>query len=54
MEAIMGSVTTIVEAAISWITSFVGVIVAQPLLLAFVLLSFVGLGVGLIARLLRL
>lgn len=54
MDSIITSVTALVTGAISWVTSFVGVIVAQPLLLMFVIVSFVGLGVGLIGRMIRL
>lgn len=54
METLMTSVGTIVTQSISWIGDFVGVITEQPLLLAFVVVSFVGLGVGLIKRLIRL
>lgn len=50
----MTNVGTIVTQAISWIGDYVGVITEQPLLLAFVVVSFVGLGVGLINRLIRL
>lgn len=54
METLMSSVTQIVTNAISWIGQYVTVITEQPLLLAFVIVSFVGLGVGLINRLIRL
>lgn len=54
METLMTSVGTIVTQSISWIGDYVGVITEQPLLLAFVVVSFVGLGVGLIKRLIRL
>lgn len=54
MSAILGDVTSFVTEAIGWINSFVGVIVAQPLLLMFVIVAFVGLGVGLIQRLIHL
>lgn len=54
MDTLMTSVGTIVTNAISWIGDYVGVITEQPLLLAFVIVSFVGLGVGLINRLIRL
>lgn len=54
METLMTSVGTIVTQSITWIGDFVGVITDQPLLLAFVVVSFVGLGVGLIKRLIRL
>lgn len=54
MEAIITAITALVNGAISWVTSFMDVITGQPLLLAFVALSFVGLGVGLIRRIIRL
>ena len=43
-----------VTGAVSWITSYVGAITSNPLILAFVIVSFVGLGVGLINRLIKL
>lgn len=48
------AVTSLVTAAIGWIGQFVTVITSNPLLLAFVVVSFVGLGVGLIRRIIRL
>lgn len=54
MAAMLANVTTFVTESISWIESFVGVIVAQPLLLMFVIVAFVGLGIGLIGRLIHL
>lgn len=50
----MGDITTIVTSAVSWVGSFVGAITANPLILMFVIIGFVGLGVGLIKRLVRL
>lgn len=54
MAEILSNVTLLVTEAIDWITAFVGVITGQPLLLMFVVVAFVGLGVGLIKRLIRL
>lgn len=54
MSTIITDVTSLVTAAITWVTSFVGAITANPLILMFVIVSFVGLGVGLIRRLIRL
>lgn len=54
MATIVGDVGSLVTAATGWVTSFVGVITANPLLEMFVITSFVGLGVGLIRRLIRL
>lgn len=54
MAAILTNVTSFVTAAVGWGGQFVDVIVAQPLLEMFVITSFVGLGVGLIKRLVRI
>lgn len=54
MADILSNVTLFVTEAIDWVTSFVGVITGQPLLLMFCVTAFVGLGVGLIKRLIRL
>lgn len=51
---ITADVTSIVTAAITWIQSFVNAITSNPLILMFVIIAFVGLGVGLIKRLIRL
>ena len=54
MATLLGDVSSMVTSAITWIGQFVTVITGQPLLLAFVIVSFVGLGVGLIRRLIHL
>lgn len=54
MEAILSVVTSLVTEAIGWIGLFTDCIVSQPLLLMFVVTAFVGLGVGLIKRIIRL
>lgn len=54
MEAILNVVTQLVTSAISWIGLFADCIVSTPLLLMFVVTAFVGLGVGLIKRIIRL
>lgn len=53
IATIVGNVTTFVTEAIKWVGSFVGAITSNPLLLMFVIVAFVGLGVGLIKRLVR-
>ena len=53
IATIVGNVTTLVTEAIKWVGSFVGAITSNPLLLMFVIVAFVGLGVGLIQRLVR-
>jgi hypothetical protein len=54
MASLLSNVTAFVTEAISWVTSFCTCITGQPLLLMFVIVAFVGLGVGLIRRLIRL
>lgn len=54
MAQIMENVGTIVENSITWISDFASVITSNPLILAFVLVAFVGLSVGLIRRLISL
>jgi hypothetical protein len=56
MAGILTTITSIVTAAISWITSYVGVITASgnEFLMLFILVPMVGLGIGLFRRLLNL
>lgn len=54
MADILSNVTLFVTEAIKWVTSFTTVITDTPLLLMFVVVAFVGLGVGLIRRLISL
>lgn len=54
MATIITNITSVVTAATGWVGQYVTLITGQPLLLLFVITSFVGLGVGLIARLIRL
>lgn len=54
MAAIIQNVTDLVNASIDWITSYVGVITGQPLILMFVIFGFIGTGIGLIKRLIRM
>lgn len=54
MADILAAVSSFVTEAISWITAYANVITGTPLLLMFVIVAFVGLGVGLIRRLISL
>lgn len=54
MADIIGNVGSLVTAAVGWIGQYVTLITSNPLLEMFVITSFVGLGVGLIRRLIRL
>lgn len=53
IATIVGNVTTLITEAVKWVGSFVGAITSNPLILMFVIVAFVGLGVGLIKRLVR-
>ena len=54
MESLITSITSFVTAAVGWVGQYVTAITANPLLLIFVVTAFVGLGVGLISRIIRL
>lgn len=53
LATILADVGSMVTSSVSWIGSFIGAITSNPLLEAFVIVSFVGLGIGLIQRLVR-
>lgn len=54
IATILASVGDIVTSGISWVGDFAGAITGNPLILMFVITGFVGLGIGLIKRLIRL
>lgn len=54
MATIISDVGSIVTAAQGWIGTYVTAITSNPLIEMFVIVGFVGLGVGLIRRLIRL
>lgn len=54
VASIIGLAGDIVTEALSWITEVGSTISSTPIILVFVLVSFVGLGVGLIRRMMRL
>lgn len=56
MADIIAGITSIVTGAVSWIGSYIGAITASgnTLLLFFVIFGFVGTGIGLIRRLVRI
>lgn len=53
VSTIVTDVTTLVTEAVKWVGSFIDAITSNPLILTFVIVSFVGLGVGLIKRLVK-
>lgn len=54
MESLITQITSLVTAAVGWVGQYVTAITGNPLLLIFVVTAFVGLGVGLISRIIRL
>lgn len=54
ITTILSTVTSLVTESIDWLTAFVTAIVSNELLLLFVVTAFVGLGIGLIKRIIKL
>lgn len=54
IATILADITSIVTSGVSWVGSFVGAITGNPLIGLFVLIAFIGTGIGLIKRLIRL
>lgn len=53
MEQVITNITSLVTAMIQWMTSIVTAITSNPLLLAFVLVAFIGIGITAFKRLAR-
>lgn len=51
---ILSVASEVVTAAIKWVGEYVTLITSQPLLLIGIVLTFVGLGIGLIRRMMKL
>lgn len=54
MATIIGQAGDIVTEGLSWVGEVVNTITGSPYILVFTLVSFVGLGVGLVRRMIRL
>ena len=54
MSTLITDVGSLVTGGVTWIESFVGAITGNDLILMFVLFGFIGTGIGLIRRLIRL
>lgn len=54
ITSIIGTLGENASGAVSWIGQYVTAIVSNPLLLFFVVFGFVGTGIGLIHRIIRL
>ncbi len=52
MTSVISGITEIVEAGVQWVGSAADVVAGNPLLLFGVLVPFVGIGIGLLKRLL--
>lgn len=53
MDTLISTITSIFTAAIGWVGTVAETVAGQPLLLLGVVLGFIGVGVGLFSRLLR-
>lgn len=54
LATILNAAGEIVTEALSWVSDVASTITSTPLILLFVLVAFVGLGVGLVRRMIRL
>lgn len=56
MAAILSAITSIVTSSVTWVSSWIGVITSSgnEFLMLMLLIPFVGLGIGLVKRLIRL
>ena len=54
MQAVLDVLTSLVTSMIQYATQIIAFVMEQPLVLMFVVLGLVGIGVGLIRRLIRL
>ena len=54
LATILSAASEIVSEALTWVGDVAATITSTPLILLFVLVAFVGLGVGLIRRMIRL
>lgn len=53
LTSLLGDITSIITQGISWIGSVITAITSNPLLLMFVLFGFIGTGIGLVKRIMR-
>lgn len=54
IATILENVSAFVTSAVGWVGDFASAITSNGLILSFVIVAFVGLGVGLLRRLIRL
>ncbi len=53
MATLLGTITEVFTSAIGWVGTVAETVASNPLLLVGVVISFIGLGIGLFSRLLR-
>lgn len=53
MDSLISNISSLVTAGVGWVGEFVTKITGTPLLLLFVVTPFVGLGIGLIRRIIH-
>lgn len=54
MDSIISTVGSIVEAGATWVSSAVSTVTTTPIILFFLMVNFVGIGIGLFKRLTRI
>lgn len=54
MATVLSMITEVMTAAVDWIGIILNVIVANPIFLVGIVITFIGVGIGLISRLLHL
>lgn len=53
IASMISDIGSFVTGAVSWVSSFVGAITGNPLILGFVLVALIGTGIGVINRLIH-
>lgn len=54
IATVLETVTSVVTASIGWMNSYISEVMSNPLILLFVCIPLVGLGIGLIRRMISL
>jgi len=54
MASLLSMITEVLTAAVGWIGTIVGVIIQNPIFLIGIVITFIGVGIGLVSRLLHL
>jgi len=54
MATLLSMITEVLTAAVGWIGTIVAVIIQNPIFLIGIVITFIGVGIGLVSRLLHL